>query len=156
MEYRKLLQEMHVFYDPQYSYPKDAYLDHWSSDLYLDCDYMYAYMRVYGIRDGSKTIPTYEEMKKLYYEYDESVYQKFLILYNWAKSSKIWRVSKYFISISVALHLYEKKYGEFRETDHWQSLDEMIRLEDFIRENPDFMPADQYAKDLKWLYINVE
>ena len=152
VEYKRRLLRMNVYIDPENPYPDSIYADQWAPDCLAYSDQLLACIRVYQLFDGSKPIPTYDEMKSLYVEYDETIYEEFMSLYGWLANDR-WRVDRYRMALDTALELYEAEYGPFRESDHWASVEEMIRLEDFIREHPDLMPREQYAEELSWLGI---
>jgi len=154
VEYRRRLNNMDVYIDPEYYTPGSFYADQWAPDCFASSDQLLLCIRAYELFDGSKTIPTYDEMKSLYVEYDETIYEEFMVLYKWYGANNGRRVTHFGRALHTALRLYEAEYGPYRESDHWASVEEMIRLEDFIREHPDLMPREQYAEELSWLGIN--
>jgi hypothetical protein len=153
VEYKRMLFRMHVYIDPEHYQSGSVYVDQWAPDCLAYSDQLLACIRVYQLFDGSKPIPTYDDMKSLYIEYDETIYEEFIVLYGWFGNDR-WRVDRYCRAQYTALELYEAEYGPFRESDHWASVEEMIRLEDFVREHPDLMPRELYAEELGWLGID--
>ncbi|MDR0459518.1 MAG: hypothetical protein LBG68_03510 [Coriobacteriales bacterium] len=154
VEYKDRLSNMIVYIDPEYYIPGSVYADQWAPDCLAYSDQLLVCIRAYELFDGSKTIPTYDEMKLLYSEYDEAVYEEFMVLYRWYTANNQLCVLNYGRALHTALRLYEAEYGPFRESDHWANVEEMIHLEDFIREHPDLMPREQYAEELSWLGID--
>jgi hypothetical protein len=154
VEYKNRLSHMTVYIDPEYYKPGSVYADRWAPDCLAYSDQLLECIRAYELFDGSKTIPTYDEMKSLYVEYDETIYEEFMVLYRWYTANNQLCVLDYGRALRIALRLYEAEYGPFRESDHWASVEEMIRLEDFIREHPELMPRELYAEELGWLGID--
>jgi hypothetical protein len=154
-EYKKLLNNLGVYIDPEaISPPGSINEDLWAPDCMVSINQLLACIRAYELYDGSKPIPTYEEMKSLYAEYDESVYQGAWVLRAWYASSGSYLVSRYYKALEIALSLYEAEYGTFRATEHWESVEQMIQLENLIREHPELMPRDQYEEELHFLRID--
>lgn len=154
VEYRRELYLMVVYIDPEYYQPGSINADQWAPDCMVYSDRLLACIRAYELFDSSQSIPTYDEIKSLYIEYDESVYDQFIVLYKWYGANNERSVDRYCRAQYIALELFEAEHGPFRESDHWASVEEMIRLEDFIREHPDLMPREQYAEELGWLGID--
>jgi hypothetical protein len=154
VEYIRLLRYLDVYIDPEaISRPGSINEDLWAPDCMVNTNRLLACIRAYELNDGSKPIPTYEEMKALYSEYDESVYQGVKDLNAWYASSGSYLVSRYYKALEIALSLYEAEYGTFRATEHWESVEQMIQLENLIREHPELMPRDIYEKELNYLHI---
>jgi hypothetical protein len=153
-EYKKLLKYMDVYIDPEVLNRLGVTdEDQWAPDCAASRDWMLLCIRTYELNDGSKPIPTYEEMKALYTEYDETVYQGVSALSSWYASNGSYLVRKYCWSLNTALSRYEAEYGTFRATEHWESVEQMIQLENLIREHPELMPRDQYEEELHFLHI---
>ena len=100
---------------------------------------------------------TYDEIVGLYSSYDEDVYNRFNELYKWYRTGNgRAMVDFYRRSMIKANDLYKENFGESfflsnRELD-W-TLEQRLSFEEFIRSDPDFMPAEEYEQDQAHLGI---
>ena len=65
-------------------------------------------------------------------------------------------VDYYRESMIKANEIYKEKFGESffpDDRDSYWTLEQRISFEEFIRNNPDFMPAEEYAENLADLGI---
>jgi len=116
------------------------------------------YVHSYEIFEGEYEIASAEELKSLIVDFDSKTYDKFRNLYNWValKNGEYIIKIKYTEATKIARDLYNEKYNENILPGGWVDwkLEDRIKLEKFIKENPDFMPKEEYADVLKYLGIN--
>jgi len=116
------------------------------------------YAHAYEIFGGEEEISSTEDVKELIENFDSKKYDKFNKVYSWLafKNGKYIVEVKYNDSTKVARDLYNQKYKDNILPGGWLDwkLEDRIKLEKFIRENPDFMPKEEYADVLRWLGIN--
>ncbi|MBE6753632.1 MAG: hypothetical protein E7559_04675 [Ruminococcaceae bacterium] len=107
---------------------------------------------------GSEELATAEEVRGLFLEFDEEVYARFCTVSDWyLLLNGSMYMQNYNDATAVARDLYNEKYGENIMPGNWTawSLEDRIALETFVRDNPDFMPAEQYEKELRYLGIDI-
>jgi len=92
-------------------------------------------------------------------QFDEETYDRFLTLCDWylLMNGRMY-VESCNDATEVARDLYNEKYGENIMPGNWTawSLEDRIALENFIREHPDFMPVEEFEKELRYLGILTE
>lgn len=130
-----------------------------SDDLFFCSELYELYRHIYTIYGGEEETATSDEVIGLFTTFDEEVFAEFVTFYKWwmHMDGRV-RFNLYYEASKVAKELYSRTYGkDFRpgKLADW-SLEDRIALEDFIRENPDFMPVEEYEKELRRLGILTE
>jgi hypothetical protein len=109
------------------------------------CSHCY---RLYG---GTESVATKEDIAKLYNSYDENLEGKFLALYNWwARLNGDALFWYYDDAIRTAHSVYLQQYGFFNGKELYGEMlaEDKIALDQFVRENPDFLPKEVYYSEL--------
>jgi len=104
----------------------------------------------------TESLATVEDIAKLYDSYDEELEKKFLALYDWWAGQNGAAFCDYYDeTIRVAYDLYLRQYGFFngREVYGEMLTEDKTALEQFIRDNPDFMPKEVYYEELRNMRI---
>lgn len=128
-----------------------------ADDLVLFSGLLELFIHCYEIYEPDREIITYDEIVGLYSSYDDDVYNRFNELYKWyCTANGSAAVDFYRQSMIKANNLYIENFGESffpsdRELD-W-TIEQRISFEDFIRRTPDFMPMEEYEKELAYLGI---
>ena len=128
-----------------------------ADDLILFSGLLKLYIHCYEICNPDCEKITYDEIVGLYSSYDEDVYNRFNELYKWYRTGNgRAMVDFYRRSMIKANDLYKENFGESfflsnRELD-W-TLEQRLSFEEFIRSDPDFMPAEEYEQDRAHLGI---
>ena len=131
--------------------------DQVADDLVLFSGLLELYIHCYEIAEPDREIITYDEIVGLYSSYDEDLYNRFNEFYQWYFNlNGCAEVEFYCGSMRKANDLYKEKFGESffpsdRELD-W-TLEQRISFEEYIRSDPELMPAEEYARDLANLGI---
>ena len=99
--------------------------------------------------------PSAEEIENLYTEYNDRIYKKFHRFYVWYSRIGSGTCSLYNRALMIADIIYKDIYGhEITENKKWSKVtkDEKYKLEEFVKENPDYNETDDnYKLLLKWL-----
>jgi len=113
--------------------------------LYLHCS------RLVGEESSLPTVEdiTVEDIARLYATYDEELEKKFSKLYWWLVNFKYF-CDNYFNTMREVYKLYLQQYGFFDGKEHYGEMltEDIIALEQFVRDNPDFMPKEIYYSKL--------
>jgi hypothetical protein len=118
-------------------------------------DKLATYIYCYVLAGNNDSVATLEDIASLYTSYDEELEKKFLNLYYWLKlqNGRSFYTS-YCLATRTACALYEKQYGSINSSETSIILiEERIMLEQFARDNPDFMPGEVYYKELRNMRI---
>ena len=115
------------------------------------------YLHCYEIWKPDCEKITYDEIVSLYNSYDEDVYRRLDTFYCWLCFQNGFALVDYYReSMIKANEIYKEKFGESffpDDRDSYWTLEQRISFEEFIRNNPDFMPAEEYRKELSGLGI---
>ena len=108
----------------------------------------------YALFGKTESVATLEDIANLYASYNEELEDKFLLLYYWLKleNGKSFYES-YCMATNKAYALYEKQYGAISGANTMLTTEQRIMLEQFARDNPDFMPGEVYYKELSDMCI---
>lgn len=167
-KFMKDVRRMSLIINPNYPGPEDIGI--YTRDVVTDeiiflpgCYELYCHAYTLDSHDyGGEKCMDYasaEEVRGLFLEFDKEVYERFRTISDWfLLLGGRWYVDLYNSATTVARDLYNEKYGENIMPGNWTawSLDDRIELENFIRDNPDFMPVEEYEKELKYLGITAE
>lgn len=122
-------------------------------EIYSERFKLYAYCNRFYDGDRSVTV-SIEDISKLYYAYDEKLYSNFRTFYEWLRirNGESFSIG-YDNSIRCAYNLYVERYGNFNGKDSYVKMttDDKISLEKYIRDNPHFMPKEEYETELRIL-----
>jgi hypothetical protein len=105
--------------------------------------------------DKLENIATIEDIAKLYASYDEELDKRFYNLFRcWSNMGNSF-LRYYEKALRVAYSLYLEQYGFFNEKEHYGEMmaEDKIALENFVRNNPDFMPKEVYYIELRSMRI---
>ena len=161
-DFLKDVRRMSLLINPDYPGPEDSGIytrDVVTEEIVFLPGYYELYCHAYTLFCGSGECMEYasaEEVRGLFFEFDSEVYERFRTIRNWyLLLNGRWYMDFYNDATAVARDLYNEKYGEDIMPGNWTawSLEERIELENFIRENPDFMPVEEYEKELRYLGI---
>ncbi|MBE6753631.1 MAG: hypothetical protein E7559_04670 [Ruminococcaceae bacterium] len=130
-----------------------------TDEIYFRPELYRLYSHCYTLFDGSGEIADAEEVRGLILQFDEETYDRFLTLCDWylLMNGRMY-VESCNDATEVARDLYNEKYGKDIMPGNWTawSLEDRIALEDFVRDNPDFMPVEQHEKELRYLGVLAE
>ena len=122
--------------------------------LYIHCS------RLVGEESTLPTVEdiTVEDIAKVYAAYDEELDKKFYKLYWWWANFSDF-CDRYFNTMREVYKLYFQQYGFFNGKEHYGEMltEDIIALEQFVRDNPDFMPKEtHYSKLYDMRVINID
>ncbi|MCL2767593.1 MAG: hypothetical protein FWE49_02570 [Synergistaceae bacterium] len=96
------------------------------------------------------TPPTKEDIIRLYQSYNDYLFDRFTDFSRWAYYLYFYFWS-YENALRTAKSVYDQEYGLYK--GRWQygelTAEERIELAQFVRENPGFMPEENYFEELK-------
>ena len=108
----------------------------------------------YALYGKTGSVATLEDITSLYASYDEELEEKILLLYNWLKLENGKSFYEYYcMATNKACSLCEKQYGAIGGTSIMLTTEQRIMLEQFARDNPDFMPKEVYYRELSDMRI---
>ena len=157
MEYIEMLDYMLLYVDPDFDYedtkPYRTKLDEGVEIFEEDLETL---LHVYAMDKKLKDPPTAEAVKSLYYQYDEDIYQKFYVFYRWYCHYDLYIHVDYRNAIHIGTSQYLRQHGESLIKKEWShyTLEDFMRIEEYIKENPDFsQTSNNYRRLLKWLGV---
>ena len=155
MEYIEMLDEMLLYFDPDFDYgdtkPYRTKLDEGVEIFEEDLKIM---LHIYAMVAKPEDPPTAEEVKSLYYQYDEDIYQKFYTFYRWYDG---YLYTVYHFAMNISASQYSDQFGEPLIDKRWgqYTFEDFLKLEEYVKENSDF---SETSNDYKWLlkWLDVE
>ena len=157
MELLKMLDRMFLLITPVNSvYSVDLPREEIAPGVEIFHEKLALYAHCYRLVGKTESIATKEDIAKLYNSYDEKLEEKFMALYRWwARQNGGDICVSYNYAIRTAFALYIQQYGPFNGKDKLEKMlaEDKIALEQFVRDNPDFMPKEVYYRELYELFI---
>jgi hypothetical protein len=113
--------------------------------LEINLERLALYSYCYRLFGKTSSIATKEDITKLYYSYSEELEKKFLNLYYWLMRNGLSLCYSYEAALKVAKKAYEDNFGSYymgKVQYDELTTNEKLELEQFVRDNPDFMPKE--------------
>ena len=156
MDYIEMLKEMLLFVRTDMEYNARPYKTKLDEGVEIFEEDLKILLHVYDMDVKPEELPTAEEVKELYYQYDEDVNKKLYKFYSWYTHYDFYIHHIYRLAMNIGNSHYLKKHGEpliKKDWDHF-TLEDFLKLEEYIKENPDFSQTDNdYRRLLKWLDV---
>ena len=118
------------------------------------------YLHTYKLENPDENPPSYEEFISLYNNYHEDVYVRFARFRSWfgMRNGRL-ACDEYSNAIYSIMRQYKESVDENFKGKTYRSeltLDEMLELEEYAKQNPDFENTDlEYIQLLKWLGVEI-
>ena len=156
-EFVEMLKELDVFVYPEDTeYLTASKIVNLGDGVEIFEDDLMVALHVYELSYKPESMPpSAEEIESLYIEYNDEIYNRLQPFYVWYTRIGAKTCSLYYRALMTGNLLYKDKQGYKlidKEKLSQVTIDEKYKLEEYIKENPDYMETDpNYLLLLKWL-----
>jgi hypothetical protein len=149
-EFYEFMEDMNLPIDYESSYQEMRPREEIAPGVEIFQDLLALYAHCCRLNGWTESVATKEDIASLYNSYDEELDKKFAkLFYYWVNgvNTVCWYYNK---AVRVAYDLYVQRYGPFKEITVYGEMltEDKIALEQFVRDNPDFMPKEVYYSEL--------